>query len=130
MKRFFSARKFSVLYGAVLALFTVYVLLDAFVIPRTYSASESAASASTQSSTTTSTSSSSSSSGTAAVSKTGSAVSTDSSYSDDNISITHTTAVVDDTTVYVADVQVTSLEYLKPYRPEVRAARLMKGIRP
>jgi exopolysaccharide biosynthesis protein len=53
------------------------------------------------------------SSGTAAVSKTGSAVSTDSSYSDDNISITLTTAVVDDTTVYVADVQVTSLEYLK-----------------
>lgn len=113
MKRFFSSRKFSVLYGAVLALFTVYVLLDAFVIPRTYSSSESAASASTQSSTTTSTSSSSSSSGTAAVSKTGSAVSTDSSYSDDNISITLTTAVVDDTTVYVADVQVTSLEYLK-----------------
>jgi exopolysaccharide biosynthesis protein len=107
VKRFFSSRKFSLLYGIVLAAFTAYVLLDAFVIPRTYT-SVSSASAQTQSSGTGSSSGSAS-----ALSKTSSAQVTDSSYSDDNISITITTTRVDDTTVYTADIQVASLEYLK-----------------
>lgn len=114
MKRFFSSRAFSVLYGVLLALFTVFVLLDAFVIPRAYTSASASgtAAASTQSGTSSATAAKTSSASTTASSKT-SAVTTESSYSDDNISITITTARVDDTTVYVADVQVKSAEYLQ-----------------
>jgi len=95
------------IYSCVLILFTVFVMLDTFVIPRTYS--------------TVSTSSASVSTGTAAStvsSKTASTASesatvTSNSYSDGNISIKINTYRQDDTNIYVADITLTSAEYLK-----------------
>jgi exopolysaccharide biosynthesis protein len=76
--------------------FTIYVLLDTFVIPRTYAAQ-------TDESTDASQTSSSSSN----------AVITDTTYSDDNITIAITSEVYEDTTVYTADIQVSDVSYLK-----------------
>ncbi len=90
--------------------FAVFILLDSFLIPHAYT-SVSAEAASTQSS-------SSDTSGTASVSSSSSASSTeatvtDTSYQDDNVSITITTDRYEDTTIYVADVQISSIDYLK-----------------
>ena len=92
-----------IVYGTVLAAFTVYLLLDTFVIPRVYS-------------------SVSLNNGTA-VSKSASALSKledgssadlgDNCYSDRNITVTVTEQRKNGTTVYVADVRLTSAEYLK-----------------
>lgn len=87
----------------------VFVLLDTFLIPHTY-ASANNASASVNTSTVSSSSSTASNS--AAASSTSPQVS-DTSYSDDNISITISTYAYDNTTVYVADVQLSSIDYLK-----------------
>jgi exopolysaccharide biosynthesis protein len=116
-----------VIYGFVLIAFTVYVLLDAFVIPRTYAVvndtssstysltaktvgSVSSASSSSQSKSTSSSSSSSDESQSATQTDT---VVTDNSYSDGNISITITTYTVDNTQVYVADITLSSADALK-----------------
>ena len=92
-----------IVYGTVLAAFTVYLLLDTFVIPRVYS------SVSLNDGTAVSKSAS-------ALSKLedgSSADSTDNCYSDGNITVTVTEQRKNGTTVYVADVRLTSAEYLK-----------------
>ena len=80
-----------------------YILLDTFVIPRTYAVVTTNGSTSTTATTSVSNTTTSAAA----------AVVTDSSYTDDNVSITITTTTVDDTVVYVADVQVTDVSYLE-----------------
>ena len=93
-----------IIYGLLLTAFTVYVLLDTFVITRVYitapSDDGSSISAVTESAATTQ------------PEKTD-VILTDSTYSDGNITITITEYREKDTTIYVADVQLASAEYLK-----------------
>ena len=91
-------RTWLVVYCLVLAAFSIYFLLDTFVITRVYG-QEATASALT--------SDGSSSNQLKTV------TSTESSYSDEDIQITLTEYQVNDTAVYVADVQLSSAEYLK-----------------
>lgn len=113
--------RWPVIYGAALLAFTAYVLLDAFVIPRSYStvqkagtttasgssaagaSSDSATGATTQASATTTTSTSTS---------TSAAQVTDTSYVNGGTSIAISTYRDYDTTYYVADIQVSSGESL------------------
>lgn len=81
------------LYGVVLTAFTVYTLLDTFAISRVYSSVKESQSSKENSS--------------------ASVVKTENSYSDDHISITIKEYQEYDTTIYVADITVTSSEYLK-----------------
>jgi exopolysaccharide biosynthesis protein len=104
------------LYGLALVLFTVYVLLDAFVIPRTYAAQQTAVTAAAVSSETAQTAAAGSSSDAAASSSGSSSAAatvTDTSYSDGNISITITQYRENDTTIYVADVTLASVDALQ-----------------
>ncbi|MGI6205329.1 MAG: phosphodiester glycosidase family protein [Anaerovoracaceae bacterium] len=101
-----------IVLSIVLALFTSYVLLDTFVITHVYSTDTTTQSTSGSSSSSSS-SSSSGTSGSSSSSASTNAVTTDTSYSDDNIQITIETYRENDTTIYVADVQVSSPEYLK-----------------
>lgn len=87
------SRIFSLVYIPVLVLFTVYILLDTFVIGRVYQQTE-IPSATTQP-------------------LLAEPVITDSSYSDGRISITLTEYRQYDTTIYVADIQLTSADALK-----------------
>jgi len=111
----------SVIYGFVLVSFTAYVLLDAFVIPRSYAVVSPSSSAVTQASAsqTASASSQAAASASSAVSTSSSqaasqtAVVTDNTYSDGNITITITEYRENNTSIYVADIQVSSVEYLK-----------------
>ncbi len=97
------------LYSAVLTAFTVFVLLDCFVIPRAYVTETSGAARSE------STASAASSSASSQIDETGafSAVVSENSYSDGNISITITKYREYDTDIFVADVTVTDASYLK-----------------
>jgi exopolysaccharide biosynthesis protein len=114
LKKFFASKAFPFIYGAILTAFTLFVVLDAFVIPRSYASASASESSSAQTVQTSSSSGSSSgSSGTASTLSSSAATTTDTSYSDGNITIKITTDRVDGTTVYVADIQVTSVEYLK-----------------
>ncbi|MCI2105995.1 MAG: phosphodiester glycosidase family protein [Intestinimonas sp.] len=97
-------RRWWILYGVVLVLFTVYVLLDTFVIPRRY--------ATVQSSTAHGSLSDQSSSGWNAAA-TDSFSSTNTSYDDGSVSITLTTSRFYDTTVYVADITLADAGALK-----------------
>ena len=81
---------------------TCYVLLDTFVIPRTYAVVATAAAVPTSQATT---STVAAAAGTASV--------TDTSYSDGSTTITLSTYRVDDTTVYVADVQLSDISALE-----------------
>ncbi|MGN0383640.1 MAG: phosphodiester glycosidase family protein [Eubacterium sp.] len=80
----------AVSYTIILTLFTAYVLLDTFVIPRTYTIVDNEI-------------------------NTEKSISniTDTSYKDDNISITITTYREYNTNIYVADVIVSDVQYLK-----------------
>lgn len=80
-------------YIIVLSIFTVYVLMDTFVITRVYGEAATDSSDSTNSSKET--------------------VSTENSYSDENVSISLSEYRENDTTIYVADVRVSSPDYLK-----------------
>ena len=134
---------FPIFYGILMTSFTVYVVLDTFVITRVYGAVEPTASAytaeadtsettesvtvETETSGTSGSSSSvkrskkkSSSSGTAAHASAETAettaeaaVSTENTYQDENISISISQYIENDTSIYVADVQVSSAEFLK-----------------
>lgn len=132
-------KKGSLIYKAVfttaVSVFSLYAVLDTFVIPHTYAVVTTEAASSSVSSVAAASSSASSSessqkdsvasagtdsSASAASGDTASASSaastatvTDTSYSDGNISITITTDRVDDTTVYVADIQVSDASALK-----------------
>lgn len=100
----------AIVYSIILVAFTAYVLLDTFVIARVYSAASSEQSLildngineqqeqifDRQINTATTT-----------------PIITDSSYSDSNISITITEYRQHDTSIYVADVQLSSADYLK-----------------
>lgn len=88
----------SIIYGIALAGFTVYILMDTFVISRVYSSVPSNKSTADKS----------------IVSKAEStAVTTDNSYSDGGIAITVTEQRINNTTVYIADVKLASADYLK-----------------
>ena len=99
-------RKFLYIRDTVIILaFTIYALLDFFVIPKTYGTAqaqtvpEAAASALTAEAGT--------------ETETAEAEITGTSYQDENISVIMKTYQVNDTIVYVADVQLSSIEYLK-----------------
>lgn len=89
--------KFLILYGIILVSFTVYMLLDTFMISTVYTVvPESNAQEETSSQ----------------VENTSSTVS-ETSYTDDNMTITISEYRENDTTIYVADIVVSSPEYLK-----------------
>jgi len=94
-------------YGIFLTAFTVYVMLDTFVIARVYSNTpqntEGTSAIVVQEKDTDSQSQTSPSH----------VVSNENSYSDENISITIQEYRENNTTIYVADVQLSSAEYLK-----------------
>ncbi len=85
------------LYLVALITFTVYVLLDTFVIPRVYQTVPMEDNSSSLNYET----------------DQPEVWQTDKSYSDENISITITEYRQNDTTIYVADVKLSSAEYLK-----------------
>lgn len=89
-----------ILYGCLLTCFTGYVLLDTFVIPRAYAVVPQE-------------SESGSSDSDSGDKDNNEPVITDRSYKDDNISITITEHREYDTTIYVAEVILSSPEYLQ-----------------
>ena len=109
------SKLFGILYGLALFGFTGYVLLYTFVIPRSGSAIVSAQSTASASSTETAAADTSASTDSASDTATAAsdAVITDTSYTDDNISISLTTETLDDTQVYVVDIQVSDVSYLQ-----------------
>ncbi len=97
-----------IIFGIILTVFTCYVLMDTFVITRVY--------ATVQSEDTTQVSMTENNNETAGDSPeqdVSEAVLTENSYEDENISITINEYRVNDTTVYVADVQLSSADYLQ-----------------
>lgn len=92
---FFKRHRWAIAYSLALLGFTGYLAVDTFAISRVYTVVE------TEQSNTSETSSSSN------------IVSTKTAYSDDNITISLTEYREYDTSIYVADVQVSSPEYLK-----------------
>lgn len=99
-----------ILYGLFLTAFTVYVLMDTFVISRVYTTVPTDNNGS-------STVIGNNNAGTGDTdlegSQGGSSVVTENSYTDDHISIILTEYRENDTTIYVADVQLSSANYLK-----------------
>ncbi|WP_207700927.1 phosphodiester glycosidase family protein [Candidatus Enterococcus ferrettii] len=95
-------RKFPWFFTALflLACFTGFILLDTFVVPKTYSAIATNETIETTEATRDSNESSE-------------AVITENSYHDDDMTITVSTEQTADTTYYVADIQVTSSDQLK-----------------
>lgn len=103
---------FTILYSILLIAFTAYVLLDAFVIPRSYVVVDDS-STSNSSNQTSSTESTSSGNASSTTSTSTAAVTTSDSYSDDNISITISTYREYDTDIYVADITLSDISYLQ-----------------
>ncbi|MGT2666685.1 phosphodiester glycosidase family protein [Streptococcus rifensis] len=101
---FFKKHAYTILFSSILVGANTYSLLKTFVIPSAVSQVVVAQTNATTSSSDTTTSKAASS---------GQATVTDSSYQDDNISITITTESNGDTTYYVADIELSSAEYLK-----------------
>lgn len=99
----FRKHYFAIFYSILLTAFTVYMALDTFVITRVYAAVPSA-----ETSTSADENNVSSQDNTSR-----SAVSTETAYQDENISITITEYREYDTSIYVADVRLSSPEYLK-----------------
>lgn len=102
MKISVKGRLFGGIFVALLAAFTAYALLDVFVIPHTYAAVEAQPSGAVTDQ--------AASSGSVAEAPAGAAT---DAYSDENITITLTEYREHDTTIYVADVTLSSPEYLK-----------------
>jgi len=108
MKKFLSKPyRWAAVFSILLTAAFTFVLMDTFVMEKSYS-SASAASTSTSSTASTVSTSSTSSPGSAS-----SAAVTDSSYDDGNIKITIETVRDYSSTVYIADIQVTDASYLK-----------------
>lgn len=109
----------ALVYGTLLVLFTAYVLLDAFVIPRAgvpaVSDTAALASAVTQSSSAQQSTSASE------------ATVTDTSYDDGSIQISIETLRLDDTTYYVADIQLASADSLKTAFAQATYGRNIKA---
>lgn len=102
MKISVKGRLFGGIFAALLAAFTAYALLDVFVIPHTYAAVEAQPSGAVTDQ--------AASSGSVTEAPAGAAT---DAYSDENITITLTEYREHDTTIYVADVTLSSPEYLK-----------------
>ncbi len=92
---FFKRHRWAIAYTLALLGFTGYLAVDTFAISRVYTVVESEAS------------------NTSETESSGNVVSTETAYSDDNITISLTEYRESDTSIYVADVQVSSPEYLK-----------------
>lgn len=86
--------KFLILYSLILIAFTIYVLLDTFVLTSSYEVASSNDYSYEQK-------------------ETGDITSTDNSYEDDNIKINIKEYRENDTNVYVADVYIEDINYLK-----------------
>lgn len=97
--------RWAIVYSLVLVLSTAYVLLDTFVIPRAMVSTVGDLSLSVSASAKADTS--------VAQSSDTAAVVTDTSYEDENIKITIETEYLYDTEVYIADIQVSDVSYLK-----------------
>lgn len=122
MIRFFSKPyRWATIFTVLLIGFSVYVVLDTFVIPKKIAVVE--AETTTTTDTDTSSNASSTTSGTTASTTDSTteseaaaqtdAVITENSYKDDNISITIETVEEYDSTIYIADIQVSDASYLK-----------------
>ena len=98
--KFLKRHAYALLFTLFLMGANVYSLLKVFVIP----SAVSTVSANTTSSTTASSTASTS---------TGKVTKTDTTYKDDNMDIKITTGKTSDTTYYVADIQLSSADYLK-----------------
>ena len=96
--------RWGVIYGLLLTVYAVFTLLDAFVIPRdiVYLDELSSSSSSSEEASTSSEESTQNE-----------PVVTDTSYQSDNISITLTTQRIQDTQVYIADVQLKDASLLR-----------------
>lgn len=94
MKLFRKKYAWAAFYALILTAFTAYVLLDAFVIPRSY-AEVAVATANPEST------------------PAADAVVTENSYTDGDMTVVLTEYRVDDTSVYVADITLTSADALK-----------------
>ncbi len=105
MKKHMKRHAWNILFAAVLVSFTAYVALDTFVITHVYQNVDTGTGTTTSEAQAATLRSSDTSSQTATV--------TDDSYSDGSVSIKITTDRVDDTTVYAADVTLSSTDYLK-----------------
>lgn len=109
MKKFFQKPfRWAAFFSVLLVLSTAFVLLDTFVIPQVgtpVTGISSSADTQEDGEEQRSTASNTTAQNTAVV--------TDTSYEDENIKITIETVRNDDTTFYVADIQVSSVEYLK-----------------
>lgn len=98
MKRFFfKPYKWAILFSILLMGSFLFVLLDTFVIPKSYQKIVTESDTKSQD----------------AAQSQSDAVVTDNSYQDDNIKITIETVQEYDSTVYIADIQVTDAAYLK-----------------
>lgn len=108
---------FSILFGLVLFLFTGYLLADTFLIPRTYAVVPDEGGTATAAAQVTAAPEAVEIAAEAATVTEAPAATepilTETSYADGNISIELSTYRLLDTTVYVADVQLSSPEYLK-----------------
>lgn len=112
----FKKHLFGLLFGTLLFGFTVYLLLDTFVIVRRYEIAAESTSVVTEAEQVTVEATSASSEPIdepAATAESIEPVSTDTSYSDGNITVTLTEYRIEDTAVYVADVTLASADYLK-----------------
>lgn len=108
---------YAVLYGAVLFLFTLYSVLDTFVIVRRYSVVEvpdkTAADGESSGTDNTPDAPDTAEPSDSPAAEDDEPVITDNSYSDQNITITITEYREHDTTIYVADITVKDTSYLK-----------------
>lgn len=112
---------YAVTFSIVLLSFSCYSLLDAFILPSkladvtTPSLESSSGSSSTNSSDGSNTGSSNSSgeNDSQASGSSEDAVITDTSYQDENLTITISTIREENTNVYIADVKISSIDYLK-----------------
>jgi exopolysaccharide biosynthesis protein len=102
-----------VLDSVIILGLAVFVALDTFLIPHTYATANNSTTQSNTTTVSTSSTADTTSTTTDTSSSSSEATITDTSYEDDNISITISTYSYDNTTVYVADVQLSSIDYLK-----------------
>ena len=104
MKKFFQKQyQWAAIFSILLASSFIFIILDVFVIPKSITMVNPIAS--TTNSTTVTT--------TAANTNQSDASITDTSYEDENIKITIETVRKNDTTYYVADIQISDVSYLK-----------------
>ena len=102
MHMFRKSFRWAILYALLLSVFTAYVMLDTFVIPRVLTPAIHLATAEAAEEIADS-----------AKTAANEAVITETSYTDDNIQITIETLYAYDTAVYIADIRISDVSYLK-----------------